>query len=286
MIEAIQRIFDYIVNYPFVRYTIVVAVLIALCAALLGVTLVLKRFSMIGDGLSHVAFGAMAVGAVVGLTNNLYIVLPVTVISAILLLKSQESKRIKGDALVAMLSVSALAIGYILMNKFKTTNNVANDACVSLFGSTAILTLSMTDVWISIGLSAFVILFMILFHNKLFAVTFDESFARASGTKTSIYDIAVAIIIAVVVVVAMKLVGSLLVSALVIFPALSAMRVFRSFKGVTIASAIISVICALFGLFSSMIWETPVGPTIIIFDIAAFLIFFIIGLILSRTKKA
>ena len=281
MIEAFERIGYYIANFAFVRYALVVGVLIALCAALLGVTLVLKRFSMIGDGLSHVAFGAMAVAAVVGLTDNLIIVLPVTVAVAIALLLVKGSRRIKGDALIAMLSVGALAIGYLLMNVFSTSGNVSGDVCTTLFGSTAILTLSMKDVWITVGLSASVLLFFLLCYNKVFAVTFDESFARASGTKVTVFNIALATIIAVVVVVAMKLVGSLLVSALVIFPALAAMRVFRSFKGVTIASAIISVVCALLGIFGAIVWETPVGPTIICFDIAAFLIFLLIGLLVK-----
>ena len=285
MIEMFERIGYYLSNFAFVRYALIVGVLIALCAALLGVTLVLKRFSMIGDGLSHVAFGAMAIAAVVGLTDNLYIVLPVTIAAAILLLKTTGSRKIKGDALIAIVSVAALALGYLLMNVFSVSGNVSGDVCTTLFGSTAILTLSPVDVWASVGLSASVIVFFLLCYNKIFAVTFDESFARASGTKVGIFNIVLATIIAVVVVVAMKLVGSLLVSALVIFPALAAMRVFHSFKGVTIASGIISVLCAVFGIFGAILWETPVGPTIILFDLGTFLIFFFIGLIKGGIRR-
>ena len=286
MIEAFEKIGYFLVNFPFVRYAIIVGVLIALCASLLGVTLVLKRFSMIGDGLSHVAFGAMAVAMVFGLTDNTLIVLPVTIATAILLLKTTRSKRVKADALIAMLSVAALALGYLILNLSHTSSNVAGDVCTSLFGATAMLTLSMSDVWLTIALSSLVIVFFLVFYNKIFAVTFDEGFARASGTKVGVFNVVLATIIAVVVVVAMKLVGSLLVSALVIFPALSAMRVFHSFKGVTIASAIISVICALLGIFASLLWDTPVGPTIIAADIAAFFIFFAAGFIIGRTRRA
>jgi len=272
----------YYLSFPFVRYAFIVGILVAVCASLLGVTLVLKRFSFIGDGLSHTAFGAMAVASVMGLTNNILLVLPVTIICAILLLKTSQSKKIKGDALIAMISVSALAVGYLLLNVFKVSANVAGDVCSTLFGSTSLLTLTSTDVWVSIALSAFVILFFVFFYNKIFAVTFDENFAKASGTKTGLYNILIASIIAVVIVVAMNLVGSLLVSALVIFPALSAMRVFKSFKSVTICSGIISAVCAFFGMIFSILLSTPVGATIIIADVICFFIFFVIGLIIKK----
>ena len=270
-------------SFPFVRYAIIVGVLIALCSALLGVTLVLKRFSFIGDGLSHTAFGALAVATVTGITNNYILVLPLTILSAILLLKTSQNKKINGDALIAMLSVSALAVGYLLMNVFNVSSNVSGDVCSTLFGSTSILTLSISDVWISLVLSVCVILFFTLFHNKIFAITFDENFAKASGTKTELYNILIATIIAVVIVVAMNLVGSLLVSALIVFPALSSMRIFKSFKAVTISSACVSVGCALIGILSSMLLSTPVGATIIIADILCFGIFYIIGI--SRKAK-
>ena len=275
---------SFYLSFPFVRYAIIVGILISLCASLLGVTLVLKRFSYIGDGLSHTAFGAMAIGSVLGLTNNMIIVLPITIVCAILLLKTSQNKKISGDALIAILSVSALAIGYLLLNVFNVSSNVSGDVCTTLFGSTSILTLSSSDVWLTIGLALFVILFFIFFYNKIFAVTFDENFAKASGTKTELFNILLASIIAIVIVIAMNLVGSLLVSALVIFPALSAMRVFKSFKGVIICSGVISVLCAFFGIILSILIGTPVGATIILVDIVCFIAFFIIGKFAYRRK--
>ena len=281
------NIFETIGHYlslPMGRYALIVGVLIALCASLLGVTLVLKRFSFIGDGLSHTAFGALAVATVTGITNNIVLVLPLTILSAIILLKTSQNKKINGDALIAILSVSALAIGYLLLNVFNVSSNVSGDVCSTLFGSYSILTLSLSDVWISIVLSICVIAFFTLFYNKIFAVTFDENFAKASGTKTEWYNIMIATIIAVVIVIAMNLVGSLLVSALIIFPALSAMRVYKSFLSVTICSAVISVVCTFIGILSSMLLSTPVGATIIVVDIICFAAFYIVGLALRREK--
>ena len=283
MEEIFTKLFSYL-QMPFVRYAIIVGVLIALCSSLLGVNLVLKRFSFIGDGLSHVAFGAIAVAAVTGLTNNMLIVLPVTIISAVLLLRTGENASIKGDAAIAMISVGALAVGDLLMNTFKTSTNVSGDVCTTLFGSTSIITLTPTDVWICAVLSLIVVAMFIIFYNKIFAVTFDESFARATGTKVSVINLIIAVIIAVVIVVAMTLVGSLLISALVIFPALSAMRVFKSFKSVTLCSACISVVCAFFGIIASILFSTPVGATIVVVDIAAFLIFAGIGTVKSGLR--
>lgn len=273
-------------QYPFVRYALIVGILIALCSSLLGVTLVLKRFSFIGDGLSHVAFGAMAVAAVAGITNDMIIIMPVTIISAILLLRTGSNARIKGDAAVAMISVGALAIGYLLMNVFSTSSNVSGDVCTTLFGSTSILTLSELEVWVCIILSVIVVFAFIFFYNKIFSVTFDENFARATGTKVSVYNLIIAVIIAVIIVLAMNLVGSLLISALVIFPALSAMRVFKSFKSVTICSACLSVICAALGIIISIITPkgTPVGSTIVAVDIVAFFVFWLIGFIRERVR--
>ena len=273
-------------QYPFVRYALIVGILIALCSSLLGVTLVLKRFSFIGDGLSHVAFGAMAVAAVAGITNDMLIIMPVTIISAILLLRTGSNARIKGDAAVAMISVGALAIGYLLMNVFSTSSNVSGDVCTTLFGSTSILTLSELEVWICIILSVIVVFAFIFFYNKIFSVTFDENFARATGTKVSVYNLIIAVIIAVIIVLAMNLVGSLLISALVIFPALSAMRVFKSFKSVTICSACLSVICAALGIIISIITPkgTPVGSTIVAVDIVVFFVFWLIGFIREKVR--
>ena len=257
-------------QYPFVRYAVIVGVLIALCSSLLGVTLVLKRFSFIGDGLSHVAFGAMSIAAVVGLTNEMLLVLPVTVISAVLLLRTGQNAKIKGDAAIAMISVGALAFGYLIMNIFSTSSNLSGDVCSTLFGSTSILTLTEKEVGLCIALSLAVVLIFILFYNKILAVTFDENFAKATGIKADSYNLLIAVVIAVIIVLAMNLVGSLLISALVIFPALSAMRLFHSFRNVTICSAVLSVICAFTGIIISILAGTPVGSTIVAVDVAAF----------------
>lgn len=270
----------------FVVNALIVGVLIALCSSLLGVTLVLKRYSFIGDGLSHVAFGAMAIAAVLGLTNNMPLVLTITVLCAVLLLRMGKNAKIKGDAAIAMISVGSLAIGYLLMNIFGTgSSNLSGDVCSTLFGSTSILTLSDFDVWMCIVLSVIVVLFFVLFYNKIFSVTFDESFARATGQRAGLYNLMIAIVIAVIIVVSMQLVGSLLISALVIFPALSAMRVFKSFKSVTVCAAIVSVFCALIGLLTSILAGTPVGSTIVAVDIVVFVIFFIIGAF-TKGRKA
>ena len=271
-------------QYPFVRNALIVGVLIALCSSLLGVTLVLKRFSFIGDGLSHVAFGGIAIAAVLNITNDMLVVLPVTIISAVLLLRTGQNTKIKGDAAIAMISVGALAFGYLLMNVFSTSSNVSGDVCTTLFGSTSILTLSSWDVWLSVILSVLVVLIFVLLYNKIFAVTFDEDFAISAGTNANRYNLLIAIIIAVIIVLAMNLVGSLLISALVIFPALSAMRLFRNFKGVTICSAILSVVCALLGMLISILAGTPVGSTIVAADVVAFLVCHIAGKFITGAK--
>ena len=257
-------------QYPFVRYALIVGVLIALCSSLLGVTLVLKRFSFVGDGLSHVACGAMAIASVFNLTNNMYLVLPITVICAILLLRTGQNAKVKGDAVIAMISVAALAFGYLIMNLFSTSTNLTGDVCSTLFGSMSILTLTKREVWLCVVLSIAVILVFVLFYNRIFAVTFDEVFMRATGSRADNYNLMIAVIIAVIIVLAMNLVGSLLISALVIFPALSAMRIFRSFRSVTVFSAVISVFCALLGILISIIAGTPVGSTIVAVDTLAF----------------
>jgi len=272
-------------NIPFVQYALIVGVLIALCSSLLGVTLVLKRFSFIGDGLSHVAFGAMAIAGVLHLTDDMLFVLPVTVLSAVLLLRTGQNTKIKGDAAIAMISVGALAVGYLLLSLFSTSANLSGDVCTTLFGSMSILTLTQAEVWLCIGLSTAVVLIFILFYNRIFAVTFDEDFARASGTKAEAYNLLIAVVIAVIIVLAMNLVGSLLISALIIFPAMSAMRLFRSFKGVTVCSAVLSVSCALLGILISILWSTPVGSTIVAVDIGVFLIFCVIAKIQGGIVK-
>ena len=278
MFETLHMYFQ----YPFVRYALIVGVLIALCSSLLGVTLVLKRFSFIGDGLSHVAFGAMAIASVLNITNNMLFILPVTVICAILLLRAGQNTRIKGDAAIAMISVGALAIGYLLMNLFSTSPNISGDVCSTLFGSTSILTLTKGEVWLCAILSIVVVAIFILFYNKIFAVTFDENFAKATGTRANAYNLLIAVVIAVIIVLAMNLVGSLLISALVIFPALSAMRLFKSFRSVTISAAVMSVISATAGILISILAGTPVGSTIVAVDIAVFLVSYGIGRVTGR----
>ena len=271
----IQTLSQYL-SFPFVRYALIVGTLIALCSSLLGVTLVLKRFSFIGDGLSHVAFGAMAIAAVLELSNDMLFVMPVTVLCAVLILRAGKNARLKGDAAIAMLSVGALAIGYLLLNLFSTSTNLSGDVCSTLFGSTSILTLTKEEVWLCAVLSVVVVALFILFYNRIFAVTFDEDFGRAVGTRVEACNLLIAVVTAVIIVLAMNLVGSLLISALIIFPALSAMRLFKSFRSVTVCSAVISVACALIGMLVSILGGTPVGSTIVAVDIAVFFLFSLI----------
>lgn len=274
--SVLERLIYYF-QYPFVRYALIVGVLISLCAALFGVVLVLKRFSFIGDGLSHVAFGAMAVAAVVGLSDNMLLVMPVTVLAAILLLKNGKNAKMKGDASIAVISVGALALGYLMMDLFSTSANVSGDVCGSLFGSFSILTLTQTDLWVSVVLSVVVIVLFVLFYHRIFAVTFDEDFAGASGVRVSLYRLFISVITAVIIVLAMNLVGSLLVSALIVFPALCAMRVCKSFRGTVICSAVLSVLCSSVGILISLLASTPVGPTVVAVDLLAFLLFSCLG---------
>ena len=258
--------------YPFVRCALIVGVLIALCSSVLGVPLVLKRFSFLGDGLSHVAFGAMSIASVMHLTNKMPLVMIVTVLSAILLLRSGQNAKTRADAAIAMISVGALAIGYLLMNVFSASSNLSGDVCSTLFGSTSILTLSSADVLLCVGMSIFTMTVFVVFYNRLFAITFDETFARAVGTKAQQYNLLLAVVIAVVIVLAMNLVGSLLICALIIFPAMSAMRLFRSFRGVMIFAAVLSAVCALVGILVSVLGGTPVGSTIVAIQILAYLL--------------
>ncbi|MBR2809886.1 MAG: metal ABC transporter permease [Solobacterium sp.] len=267
----------YYLSYPFVRNALIVGVLIAMCASLLGVVLVLKRFSFIGDGLSHVAFGAMAAVTVVRLTNKMILVLPVTILAAVLLLKNGEKAKVKGDAAIALISTAALAFGYLLMNLFPSSGNISTDVCSTLFGATSILTLNTKEVLLSIFLAAVVVLIFFLFYHKIFAVTFDESFARATGLNTDAYNLLIAVVIAVIIVLSMNLVGSLLISALVIFPASSAMRLYGSYKAVTLCSLVLSVSCAVAGMLISILASTPVGSTIVAVETVVFLVCLVIG---------
>lgn len=274
--------FEYYIEYPFVRYALIVGVLIALCSSLLGVTLVLRRFSFIGDGLSHVAFGAMAVATIFNLTNDTIFIMPVTVLAAILLLKTGQNTKLKGDAAIAMLSVGALAIGYLVLNVFSTSANITGDVCSTLFGSTSILTLTKEEVVMCIVMSVIVVVFYVLFYNRIFSVTFDENFTKAMGKRADVYNLLIAIITAVIIVLAMNLVGSLLVSALIIFPALSAMRLMYSFKGVVLYAAVLSVLGAFFGMLISILFSTPVGSTIVLIHILIFFFNCILRKILGR----
>ncbi len=269
-------------QYPFVRYALIVGVLIALCSSLLGVTLVLKRYSFIGDGLSHVAFGAMCVATVLGLSREMTLVLPLTVLSAVLLLRTGQNAKIRGDAAIAMISVGALAFGYLIMNIFSASSNLSGDVCSTLFGSTSILTLTTWEVWLCVFLSLLVIVLFILYYNRIFAVTFDEDFAKSAGVPTDRVNLLVAVVIAVIIVLAMNLVGALLISALVVFPSLSAMRVFKSFKMVTVFSAVFSVVCAFLGIIISILASTPVGSTIVAADVLGFLLCSAAGKVLAR----
>ena len=263
----------------------IVGVLISLCSSLLGITLVLKLFSFIGDGLSYVAFGSMAIATIIGFKNDMPITLIITITWAILLIRTGENRKISGDASIAMLSVGALALGYLLMNLFSTSSNLSRDVCSTLFGATSILTLTKTKLYLWVILSVIVVSIFLIFYNKIFAITFDENFAKAIGTKTNIYNLFIAVIIAVVIVLAMNLVGSLLISALIIFPALSSMQIFKSFRSVTICSAIMSVICSAIGILISILAGTPVGSTIVVFYIVIFIIFYLIGNIFGGIIK-
>lgn len=282
MIELLK----YYLSLDFVRYAFITSVFIALSSSLLGVPLVLRRFSFIGDGLSHVAFFAMAVATALNvilkatnfqISNTMYVILPITIISAILLLRTSNNTKIKGDQAIAMISVGALSFGYLIMNLFPASGNISQDVCTTLFGASSILTLTFSDVVLSIILSTFVIIIFVVFYNKIFLITFDETFAVATGVNANAYNFLIATITAIVIVLAMNLVGSLLVSALIVFPVISSMRIFKTFKSVTIGSAIISVICAFIGLTTSILLGSPVGSTIVGIEVIVFIIFYVIS---------
>ena len=277
--EQLLRYFQ----FPFVRHAAIVGILVAICASLLGVTLVLKRYSYIGDGLSHVAFGAMTVATIFNISNSMIIVLPITVLAAILLLRMGQNAKIKGDAALAMISVGALALGYLFLNVFSTSSNVAGDVCSTLFGSTKFLTLTTLEVVTCVVLSIVVITLYLAFFNKIFSVTFDENFAGASGLRVGVYNLLIATVTAIVIVLAMRLVGSLLITALIIFPAISAMRLFKNFKAVVVFASILSAVCAFLGICVSIIAETPAGATIVTVDIFAFLMCSVLGKLLKRS---
>lgn len=276
--DLLQKL-DMYFQYPFVRYALVVGVLISLCASLLGVTLVLKRFSLIGEGLSHVAFGLSAVAGVLNITDDIFVVLPGTILCAVLLLKGGQKRGsgIAGDAAIAMISVGAMATGYLLMNFFPPSSNMAVDVCVTLFGSTSILTLQLGEVILCVILSLVVLIIYLLFYHKIFALTFDETFAMATGVKIKSYNLLISIVVAVIISLAMNLVGSLLISGLIVFPALSAMRVFKSFKAVVVCSGVVSVVCAIIGILIAILAGSPVGPTIVAANIFVFFLCWLVG---------
>ena len=273
MLETLELYLE----YPFVIYALIVGVLIALCSSLLGVTLVLKRFSLIGDGLAHVAFGALAVATVLNFANKMLLTLPITIICAVLILRGGQRAKIKGDAVIAMISVGSLAFGYLIMNLFAASANLSGDVCSTLFGSTSILTLTEEEVWLSVGLSILMVAAFVLFYHKIFAVTFDEDFARAAGLNVDFYNLLISVVIAVIIVLSMNLVGSLLISAFIIFPALSAMKLFKTFRAVTLCSVTLSVVCAFAGIIASILAGMPVGSTIVAVDALAFGVCLLLG---------
>ncbi len=266
-------------SYPFMFRALVGGTLVSLCAALLGVSLVLKRYSMIGDGLSHVGFGALAIATAANIANltPLEFAMPIVVAAAFLLLRLSENSKIKGDAAIALISTASLAIGIMAATMAK---GLQTDINSYLFGS--ILSMSQSDLWICVVLSVVVLILFIFFYHKIFAVTFDESFARATGTKAGIYNMIIALLTALTIVIGMKMMGSLLISSLIIFPAITSMRIFKRFKTVMISSAIVSVICFFIGLVISYIYSTPTGASIVIVNLGALILFSVVGFILKK----
>jgi zinc transport system permease protein len=275
MIEVLTEMF----SYTFLVRAVIVGLLVALCAALLGVSLVLKRYSMIGDGLSHVGFGALAVATAMN-AAPLSVSIPVVVIAAFFLLRISENSKIKGDAAIALISTSALAIGVVVISM---TTGMNTDVCNYLFGS--ILAMSKTDVALSITLAIVVLIMFVFFYNKIFAVTFDENFAKATGVKANLYNMMIALLAALTIVLGMRMMGALLITALIIFPPLTSMRLCKKFKTVTLISAIISVICFLFGVVISYVYATPTGASVVLVNILFFIIFWAINGIRGRVKS-
>ncbi|OOB77925.1 MAG: ABC transporter [Epulopiscium sp. Nele67-Bin002] len=276
------ELLKYYLSFSFVQYALIVGVLVSLCSGLLGVILVLKRFAYIGDGLSHVAFGVMSVAMCLNMVDNMLLTIPVTIIVAILLIKDGSNRKLTGDTALAMLSVGSMAFGYLIINVFATSSNIAGDVCSALFGATSILTLSSQDVKISVAMSLIVICIFIIYYNKIFTVTFDETFAKATGIKTDKYNLLIAVITAIVIVIAMNLVGALLVSALIIFPAVSAMTLFHQFNYVVILSGCLSIFNSAAGIIISILFSTPVGATIVMTSVATFFILKILSLLIKR----
>lgn len=267
-------------SYPFLQRALLVGLLVSLCAALLGVSLVLKRYSMIGDGLSHVGFGALAVAMALGFAP-LEFTIPVVVAAAFLLLRLSERSRIKGDAAIAMISTGSLALGVMIMS---LTTGMSTDVCNYMFGS--ILVMSRSDVQLSVALCVIVLLLFIAFYHRLFKVTFDETFARATGTRTELYNMLIALLTAVTIVLGMRMMGAMLISSLVIFPALTAMRLCRSFRLVTVCAAAVAVVCFLIGIVISYLGGTPAGASVVMVNILCFVLFTLIAMVKRRKRLA
>lgn len=274
MMEMIIEMF----SYPFMVRAFTVGALVALCSALLGVSLVLKRYSMIGDGLSHVGFGALAIAASLNVAP-LAVAIPVVIVAAVLLLRIRGNSRIKGDAAIALISTSSLAVGVMVISM---TTGMNTDVYNYMFGS--ILAMSEEDVRLSVVMTVIVLVLFVFFYHKIFAITFDETFAQATGVKADLYNTLIAILTAVTIVLGMRMMGALLISSLIIFPALTSMRVCKTFKSVIINSAVISVVCLVLGITVSYVWGTPAGASVVMVNIAALLIYTLIGLIRNRGK--
>lgn len=272
MLDLLKELF----SYTFIVRALIVGIMVALCAALLGVSLVLKRYSMIGEGLSHVGFGALALAMALNMAP-LKVAIPIVAIAAFLLLRISENSKIKGDAAIALISSSSVAIGVIVVS---VTTGLNTDVCNYLFGS--ILAMSKGDVYLSVSVSVVVLVLYILFYNKIFAVTFDESFAKATGTKAERYNMLIALLTALTIVVGMRMMGAMLISSLIIFPALTSMRVCRSFKGVVICSVVLSVICFFIGIVISFAFSIPAGASVVAVNLAVFCIFCAAGLLLKK----
>ena len=256
-------------SYTFLVRAIIVGALVSICAALLGVSLVLKRYSMIGDGLSHVGFGSLALATALNMAP-LTVAIPVVIAAAFLLLRLSENSKIKGDAAIALVSTGSLAVGVIIISQSTGMNT---DVCNYLFGS--ILAMAKTDVYLSISLSVVVLVLFVLFYNKLFIITFDETFAKTAGIKTGMYNMLIAFLTALTIVLGMRIMGAMLISSLIIFPALSSMRIFRKFKSVTICSAVISILCFFIGVFISYLYATPTGASVVLINLIVFVLFWL-----------
>lgn len=269
MIDLLTEMF----SYPFMVRAIFVGTIVALCSSLLGVSLVLKRYSMIGDGLSHVGFGALAIATSMNMAP-LTVSVPVVVVAAFLLLRLSENSKIKGDAAIALISTGAMAIGVMVISM---TTGMNTDVCNYLFGS--ILSMSKSDVKLSVVLSVVVLVMFILFYNRIFSVTFDETFAKATGTNARLYNMVIALLTALIIVLGMRMMGTLLITSLIVFPAITSMRLCKNFKAVIVNSAIISVICLWVGLIISYVYATPTGASIVLCNIIVFFIYWFIQLV-------